>query len=324
VAGAAAAAVVVVVAVAGGWAGRALDDFTNPASIEGQNPGRVASFSSSRRWDWWTESWKLFRRDPLEGAGAGSFYVARRPFKTDLIVVVEPHSLPIQLLGETGIVGFLLLLGVLGAGTAAVIEALRRLDGEERVAATVVALAVLAYLLHTLVDYDWDFVALTGPVLLLVGLLLAAGVPLWEARRRPILASSAALFAVVGVLSLVAPWQSDRKVTQAYDALDRRDAEAALKDADSARSWNPVAIEPVHAAAAAEEARGNRQKALQLYAEAVELQPENPVAWYELAKYEDSVGLRNAAIRHVGRAQQLDPKDEATVRLIQKLFAPPA
>jgi tetratricopeptide (TPR) repeat protein len=186
------------------------------------------------------------------------------------------------------------------------------------------ALAPLAYLLHTLIDYDWDFVALTGPVLLAVGILVAVGVPEVPRRRRALPAAAAVLFAVASITSLAAPWLADRKVTEAFAAVGRGDPEAAREAADRARSLNPLAIEPIHAAALAEEQRRRRQEALELYVEAVELQPENSETWYQLARYEASVGLRNEAIKHVGQAQALDPKNEAIVQLIQELFAPTA
>ena len=316
------AVVVAVVAIASGWAGRAFDDFTNPPAAQG--PERFASVSSSRRWEWWEESWRLFERDPVEGSGAGSFIIARRPYRTDLIVVVEPHSLPLQFLAELGLVGFVLLVGLVGTGTAAAVHAVRALEGSERAAGTALALAPLAYLLHTLIDYDWDFVALTGPVLLALGILVAVGVPAVPRRRRALPAAAAALFAVASITSLAAPWLADRKVTEAFAAVGRGDPEAAREAADRARSLNPLAIEPIHAAALAEEQRRRRQEALELYVEAVELQPENSETWYQLARYEASVGLRNEAIKHVGQAQALDPKNEAIVQLIQELFAPTA
>jgi O-Antigen ligase len=317
---AAVAAVVIVVLVAGGWTGRALDEFTNPApESENVGPGRVVSFSSNSRWDWWQESWQIFEHDPIGGSGAGTFLVARRPYRENLIFVIEPHSVPIQFLAETGIVGFLLFVGLVATGIGATVQSVRRLDAGERTAATALALAALAYLLHAFVDYDWDFVALTGPVLLLLGLLLgrAPGLP---PVRRPLLAAGAVLFAVASIASVAAPWLATRNVDEAYELIIEGDADAAAEAADDARQLNPLAIEPLLAAAAVEEERGNDQRALELYVEAVELQPENPQTWYELASFERSVGLREEAIRHVGRAQALDPKSQEVVRLIQELF----
>jgi tetratricopeptide (TPR) repeat protein len=128
------------------------------------------------------------------------------------------------------------------------------------------------------------------------------------------------MFAVASIASLAAPWLATRKVDDAYELIIAGEADAAAKAAEDARQLNPLAIEPLLAAAAVEEERGNDQRALELYVEAVELQPENAQTWYELASFERAVGLREEAIRHVGRAQALDPKSQEVVRLIQELF----
>jgi hypothetical protein len=322
-AAAAVAAIALVVLVAGGWTGRAVDEFTTPApESENVGPGRVVSLSSNSRWDWWREAWQIFERDPIEGSGAGSFSVARRPYRENLIFVVEPHSVPIQFLAELGFVGFLLFAGLVVSGAAATVQAVRRRAGRERAAAVALALTLLAYLLHALVDYDWDFVALTAPVLLAAGLLLPVGARRPNVALRPLLAGGAALLALASIASLAAPWLATREVENAYGAIARGDAGAAVDAADDARRLNPLAIEPLFAAAAAEEERGRNQAALELYVKAVELQPKNSQTWYELARFEYAVGLRDAAIRHVAEAQALDPKSQEVVELIRELFLP--
>jgi len=322
--GGAVVAVVAVLVVSGGdpagWARRGVDEFTSPTVGDASTAARFGKLSSNSRWDWWVESWDVFKRDPAAGAGAGAFDVARRPFRRNIIVVVEPHSLPVQFLAETGIVGLALLLATFGAGVAASIAGVRRLRGAERGAATVLALAGLGYLLHALVDYDWDFVGLTGPALLIVGLLAGVGRPLARAAPRRLAASAAVLLALAGLFSLAAPWLASRSVADAYAALERRDLDAAAAGANDARDLNPLSIEPLSAAATVAHARGDRQRALELYAEAVELQPENWRSWHSLARYEEGLGLDAAAIRHATRAQQLDPLHPALGPLLELLY----
>ena len=320
---------VAVVAGSGGdpaaWASRGLDEFTSPSTAEQSvGPSNLGNPTSNSRWEWWQEAWDLFEREPLVGVGAGSFEVARRPIRRSIIVVVEPHSVPIQFLAETGLIGLLLFGGAVAAGAAGLVAAVRRLDGPDRAAATALALAAAAYALHALIDYDWDFVALTGPALFLVGLLLAARRPPARAARRPVLAAGAALVAAAAVASLLSPWLAGRKVEDAYAAIDRNDVAAARAAADDARDLNPLAVDPLRAAAAVEEARGNEQEALELYVRAVELQPENWQTWYDLARFERALNLREAAIRHATRAQQLDPRNPATNELVFELFNAPA
>ena len=89
--------------------------------------------------------------------------------------MLETHDLPLQFASETGIVGLALWVGAMGAALLGAWRALRRLEGDEREAALALGLVVPAFLVHGLLDYDWDFVALAGPLLFVIGFLLAAG-----------------------------------------------------------------------------------------------------------------------------------------------------
>ncbi|HET8651158.1 MAG TPA: O-antigen ligase family protein [Gaiellaceae bacterium] len=308
-----ASVVVVLVAALGltrgdpvGWARDSFREFTNPVTTAGSGPERLGDFGSNSRWTWWGEAWQLWEDHPVAGTGAGTFSLARRPLRTNTTVATEPHNLALQFLSETGLVGFLLITGAGVAAALATVRALRRLDQPD--AAAVLALAVLAlvYLIHGLVDYDWDFVAVSAPVFLVLGVLVAAGRP---AARVPREAPFAVGFLVLGaavLASLAAPWLAAREVESAYAALERRDAGEAASDARRARTLNPLAVEPLFAEAVAEEVAGDDRKALDLYIRAVELQPENPRTWFELGRFELDIGLRDAGIRHLQRSSELD------------------
>jgi hypothetical protein len=77
------------------------------------------------------------------------------------------------------VVGFLLLLGLIGAGTTAAVTAVRRVEPAERAAATALALGAGAFVLHSLVDIHWEFVAVGAPAFFSFGVLVGLG------RRRP-------------------------------------------------------------------------------------------------------------------------------------------
>jgi hypothetical protein len=309
--GAAAALVLVVLAASGGhpvdWVRDGFSEFTNPASGAGSGPGRLGNVSSNSRWTWWKEAWTMFEDDPVGGTGAASFAIARRPIRTNTTVATEPHNLALQFLGEAGIVGFLLFGGAVVAAGLGVIRTIRRLYAADAAAATALSVALLAYLLHALIDYDWDFVALTGPTLLLLGILLAAGRATRLRFRAPVWAAGAVLFAAAAVFSLTAPWLAARDVADAYAALDRDEVGQALDEAKSARALNPLAIEPLFATAAAEEARGDDRAALERYVQAVDLQPKNWRTWYELGRFELGTGRPTRGLRHLRRARELDP-----------------
>ena len=144
-----------------GWFKEFTAQPTNAGAQEG--PGRLATVNSSSRWLWWKEAWHAFEDQPGRGTGAGTFELTHRLLRMNNIVVTEPHNVPLQFLSETGIVGFLLLLAFLATAGLGVVRAVRRLGDVERAAGVALVIVLVTYLLHSLVDFDWDFVAVSGP-----------------------------------------------------------------------------------------------------------------------------------------------------------------
>jgi tetratricopeptide (TPR) repeat protein len=286
-------------------------------SQAGTTPERLGELNLNSRWTWWEEAWTLYSDEPVGGLGAGSFAVARRPIRINTTFATEPHNLALQFLAETGIVGFLLFIGFVGTAAVAVVRCARASPPAHAAAAAALALALLAYLLHALIDYDWDFVALTAPVMVVLGVLLAAGRPTRPPRPARIWAFATILVVAVLLFSLAAPWLATRRVGDAYAAIERDDPEAALDSARRARTLNPLSIDPLLAEAAAEEARGDGRSALVRYVEAVELQPLNWQTWYELGRFELRTGRRERAIRHLQAARELDPLGPANDLLVE-------
>jgi hypothetical protein len=298
------AAVAVVLAVKGG---AILDEFRGTGGKEvSQTPTRLAELSSSNRWRWWQEAWSLWKDAPLAGKGAATFEVARRDIRQGSITTTEPHNVTLQFLAETGIVGFLLLLGAIGTGATAAVCAVRRAEGGERAAAAALALGLGAYLLHGLVDIHWEFVAVTAPAFFVLGALIGL-----DARRRarvsrPVWALAGV--AGLGVLySLVAPYSSAHLVESAYSQLASDRSEAALSDARAAHTLNPLATDPLYALGDTEAARHDEEAALRYYRQAVDLQPENSSTWYALGSYEFFTGRYKEALHDLDRAYGLDP-----------------
>lgn len=269
-------------------------------------PGRLGSLSANNRVEWWGEAWDVFAADPAVGAGANTFEVARKRYRETASPVTQPHSVPLQFLAGGGLVGLALLAALAAAVAAAALGALRRLDGPERAAAVALTLVPLLWLLHALVDYDWDFLAVTGPMLFAAGVLAAAGRP---ARRvsSPLAAAALGAVALAAIVSLATPWLADRSVREVGAALDRGDTAAALDAAGRARTLDPLSLDPLFARARAQEARRDFEAALATYRDAVRLQPENPESLLALGLYEFDRGDRCAAYVHLNDAYTLDP-----------------
>jgi len=291
------------------WLDARAHEFTSEANVK-ESPGRVTSFSSNHRWAWWKESWSSFLERPFEGTGAGSFVLVHRPRRsTSLDVTTEPHNVPLQFLGETGIVGFLLFVGAALAAVLGIRATLRRLDHDDRPAALALALGVLAYVLWSIVDFDWDFVAVTGPAFFLLGVLLSAGRPVPRSSpRRTLWAAGSVLVALAAALSLVSPWFSERRLEASLVDVQRGHLGAALAAAHEAHSYNPLALEPLLVWAELEGQAGNIPGAKRIYDKAVRLKPKDAEAWYEYGVFELKVDCFAArAYEYLNRSYTLDP-----------------
>jgi len=312
-AGLAVVAVLVAAVATVAGAGRIVDEFRGGEVTN--EPGRLGSLSSNNRLDWWGEAWDIFRADPLVGAGAGSFDVARKRYRESASAVTQPHSVPLQFLAGMGLVGLALFAALVAAAAAAAAAARRRLEGGERDAAAALSVALALWLAHALVDYDWDFVAVTGPAVFAAGALAAAGRQRpARASARPLAAAAAVGLAVAAAASVVTPWLAERSVREVGAALDRGDLAAAADSARRARSLDPLALAPLFARARVEEVRRDDEAALATYREAVRLQPENPETWYALGIYEFDRGDRCSAYVHLNEAYTLDPSGRQWVR----------
>jgi hypothetical protein len=307
------------VSAVGNWIERQADEFANPPmELVTQEPARLTSFSSNNRWAWWNEAWDAFQENPAVGLGASSFPTTHRILRDDNLTVTTPHDVPLQLLAETGVVGALLGCGAAAAALVGLGCALRRLKGPERAAAAALTAGIVAFVLHALVDYDWEFIALTAPVLVSSGALFSTGRAQGSPQRSPALVPLSAALLVASALSLSFPWLAAREVDAAYDELGSARPRAALETADRARALNPLALDPLLARAAAQQALADIEGARGTLIQAVELQPLDSNAWYELGAFELEVADRPvAARRYLERARELDRYGPAPALLAQ-------
>jgi O-antigen ligase len=290
-------AVVAVIAVGAAYAHRIWGEFANPATSQiSSGSGHALSLNSSNRWRWWEEEWQAFTEHPLLGTGGGTFQLTDlRLRQSALVTTTEPHNTPLQFLGELGIVGFLLYAGAAVAATVGIVAARRRAQGQERTAVTALGIAAAAFLVHNVVDMDWDYVAVCGPFLLVVGLLLGRrpephSVPV----RRPLVAAAAVLVALGAVYSLTAPWLAGRAL--------------AAGNYRQAHHYDPLSTDALADWATVEWGDGHLRRALELYREEVALEPQNGETWYDLGFFYWQNHAPRRAYGALSQAWRYDPQ----------------
>ncbi len=136
---------------------------TNPAS----GATRLVSFQSNR-YDYWSVALRAFAGDPVQGVGAGGWSVDWLRWRTVNEFAQDAHSLELQTLAELGLVGLgLLIMFFTGVGASAA-RALRATP-----AAAGPAAALIVYLAHSPLDWDWQMPAVTLVAIVLAGAILA-------------------------------------------------------------------------------------------------------------------------------------------------------
>jgi tetratricopeptide (TPR) repeat protein len=276
---------------------------------------------------WWKEAVGAFADEPVKGWGAGSFPLVHRRYRHNDLAVRQPHSVPLQFLAETGIVGAALALGGLGLLGWAAAARLRQASGRERRYVAALACAALAWGIHMWFDWDSDIPGVTLPLLVFLGVLAARPLGAPDAVeavrppddvRAPAGPRGAGLLAGALILAALAtsaylPWLADDKTAEAtlLSAVgDEKILAEAAKRADEAMQLNPLSIEPVAAALAIAQKRGRFEEAADLIEEAVDRQPENPEVWlraYALQNFIDDASARIASVR---RVLELDPHED--------------
>jgi O-antigen ligase len=128
---------------------------------------RLTSLQSNR-YDYWSVALRAFGTEPIHGIGAGGWSVDWLRWRTIGEGAHDAHSLELQTLAEVGLVGLGLLL-VFMAGVALAVG--RTLRAGAPPAAAIAAL--VAYLAHSPLDWDWQMPAVTLVAILLAGKVLA-------------------------------------------------------------------------------------------------------------------------------------------------------
>lgn len=254
----------------------------------------------SNRYDFWRVALGEFERHPLVGDGARGFGPAYLVHGRSNETPARAHSLPLELLGEEGIVGFALAALAYGALLVGLARRARR-----RSAAATAALGGCTLLLaQALADWTFTFPALTVPFFLLAGIGLAD-----DGRRR--IADRAGtrgamLLAVAAVIVFVPPWLSAKLVRSALSSGNRNGLTWAHR-------LDPVSVEPLIAEA---ELATNARAAISPLEAARARAPRALAVRYLLGSVYWNAGRRADALREFEAALALHPGDPAVERAL--------
>ena len=296
------------------WAGEKWEAFrTNDTA--GQEQSRYLSVSGSGRYTLWRVAWEDFARHPVLGVGTHNYEATYYRLREQTGGYVrQPHSLPLEVLAERGVVGGALLAGFLavcvGAGLR---ERFGSLGGEGRAQVGALAAAVAYWFVHSSAEWFWQMPGVTLPAFLYLALLAS---PWRVARPSPLrwpLRAAAAAVALAAAAAVAPLYLADRAEAQSHGLRDPREALAAVERAQSLNPWDPRLRE--REAELAMQA-GQWERAERAYRKAIELNPRHFAPYMRLATYYERRGRLEDALRSYREALRRNPLDEELQRKV--------
>ncbi len=350
-----AAGVIALAAAPGGIGGQvssAAKSLTSPSAKAPDNgPGRLTATSSVRA-RYWDEALQVHQLSPWVGTGAGSYGQVRKRFRSTPLEVQDAHGYVVQTLADLGWIGLGVSLAALAAWIAAAVSALglRRRDrglgwDAERVGMATIAVVVLVFGVHSLVDWTWFVPANAVLAMICAGWIAARGplharlaaegptgmvsaaekvgmvprTPSWTfkdraAAWRPPPARVGAALAVVATAvavcwAVVQPLRAVHAGDSALARLDAGQTAAAISIATVATRRDPLSPEPWFELAAARAAAGDGVGAEAALRRAIRTQPADPETWRRLGQFRlQDIARAQEALQPFQAAYFLDPK----------------
>lgn len=307
---------------------------------------------------YFADSLKLFEDRPLLGTGAGGFATARPRVRPDELDVRHSHGYVFQTLADLGTLGIAVVLALLAAwvwaaGRAAAL--FRRRGGPrpvvdaELVGLRTLLVVVVVFGVHSFVDWTWFVPGNAVLALLCAGwlagrgpsrgprgeLLLAQPPP--PAGLRPALRDRPLVLLAAGLLVVTAacawatyqPLRSVNVADAGLGALEAGKVDRARAETLRAARIDPLSVEPLANLAVVESAAKQPRAARAALERAVQLQPQNPATWLQLAEFLAGPAQHDpkAALAALRPALHLDPKNTNAVTLfleVNRQLAAPA
>jgi O-Antigen ligase len=301
-----------------------LTDPNAPVPLNG--PGRLTALGSARA-RYWNEALEIFSDHPLLGVGAEGYETAHLRYRRVPVVVAQAHGFIVQTLADLGLLGLLVVLALSGAWFVAAGRTVRPFNRRrsvytpERIGLLTMLCFVVAFGIHSFVDWTWYVPGLACAALLCAGWLAGRG-PLTDLAPTgplrlpspqdigPVRGGLAAAVLAFALLAAWAQWQPLRSVDASGEAfaLAARDPAAALRAAHAAVGYDQLSAEALLTLAAVEERAGLPAASAADYQRAVHLQPSNFKTWQALGEYDLAVGRPSAALEALRAAVYLNPQ----------------
>lgn len=292
----------------------------------GQEQSRYLSSSGSGRYTIWQATWGVFVSHPVIGVGAQNFEAEYYQQPEQSGSLRQPHSLPLEVLAERGIIGGTLFFGFLGVCLAVGLwKRFRGLHSEGKAQVGALVAAVAYWFVHSSADWFWQIPAVTLPVFVYLALLVSP----WRTSRRraetretettpirwPLRVCGVAM-AVLALAVFTPLYMADHYLARSYTAASQEEALAAV---ERAQEFNPLNSRlPRREAELATEA-GDWERAEAAYHREIRLNPEHYAPYMFLATFHERRGEFDQAFLYYQKALALNPTNQDLENSVERL-----
>ena len=260
-----------------------------------EDPSTHLASLGSNRYDFWRVAFNEFRDHPVAGIGGHAFAPAYLLHRRSNETPARAHSVWLDVLSETGLVGFALLLVGIGALLIGLV-----VYGVRDLLVASAAGAAVYFLAHASVEAIWTFPVVGVPFFLLVAIALS--------RRRDdritwrVGAPAALVTLLVVIAGFVPPWLSAQFTERGQF--------------ENARRFDPLSTEPLLVEAGLV---SRRDRQIRLLRDALELEPRSSSLHYHLGRAYADAGRVRAARAAFLRARSLNPREDEIEDALEEL-----
>jgi hypothetical protein len=286
----------------------------------GLNQSRYLSASGSGRYTLWKVAAEDFSSHPVTGVGTQNYEATYYQLREqDVGSLRQPHSLPLEVMAERGLVGGAIFFGFiaicLGAGLW---ERFRNLRPEGKAQVGALVAAVTYWSTHASVEWLWQLPAVTLPAMIFLALLVAP----WGRNGGPAVITGWPLrtlgvcVAVVALMMVAPLYISDKYLEQSRAAESPK---RALASVERAQDFNPFdATLPRQEAEYAIEV-GDWERVERAYDREIELSPEHYAPYMLRATYHERRAEPAQALSYYQQALERNPLDEELQESVARL-----
>jgi O-Antigen ligase len=281
----------------------------------------TSGFASSR-YDLWRVALEEFKAAPVAGVGVDNFATDYLRLRRSNQEPTHQHSLELRVLAQTGLIGAILFAAFLGAALLAGARSVRQTEPFVAGLAAACIAAFGYWLIHGSIDWFWEVPALGAPAI--AWLALAGQAVPSEAPRRlgrlPLYAGlPMVLVAAVAATGLALPWVAAKEIDTA-SASWAANPSAAFDRLDLARQLNPLTDRADVVAGVIASRLHDRRRERTAFVHALERNPHNWYARFELALLDARERKRAAALAQLRLAGRMNPREQVIADVRRKIL----